>query len=70
MRSIGSTALNEQGFNKDAIELCLAHVDKNTIRDIYNNAEYLQERRKIMEWWSNFILDASKSANTIAKPSK
>ncbi|MCG6367228.1 phage integrase central domain-containing protein, partial [Vibrio fluvialis] len=67
MRSIGSTALNEQGFNKDAIELCLAHVDKNTIRDIYNNAEYLEERRKIMEWWSNFILDASKNANTIAK---
>ncbi|MCZ6404860.1 tyrosine-type recombinase/integrase, partial [Vibrio parahaemolyticus] len=60
MRSIGSTALNEQGFNKDAIELCLAHVDKNTIRDIYNNAEYLEERRKIMDWWSNFILDASK----------
>ncbi len=70
MRSIGSTALNEQGFNKDAIELCLAHVDKNTIRDIYNNAEYLEERRKIMEWWSNFIFDASKTANTIAKPSK
>ncbi|ELS8947365.1 tyrosine-type recombinase/integrase [Vibrio fluvialis] len=68
MRSIGSTALNEQGFNKDAIELCLAHVDKNTIRDIYNNAEYLEERRKIMDWWSNFILDASKNANTIAKP--
>ncbi|EMK6946933.1 tyrosine-type recombinase/integrase [Vibrio cholerae] len=67
MRSIGSTALNEQGFNKDAIELCLAHVDKNTIRDIYNNAEYLEERRKIMDWWSNFILDASKNANTIAK---
>ncbi|WP_337913501.1 integrase domain-containing protein [Vibrio cholerae] len=67
MRSIGSTALNEQGFNKDAIELCLAHVDKNTIRDIYNNAEYLEERRKIMEWWSNFILDASQKGNTIAK---
>lgn len=68
MRSIGSTALNEQGFNKDAIELCLAHVDKNTIRDIYNNAEYLDERRKIMNWWSDFILEASKIANTIAKP--
>ncbi|EJZ7971157.1 integrase domain-containing protein [Vibrio vulnificus] len=68
MRSIGSTALNEHGFNKDAIELCLAHVDSNTIRDIYNNAEYLDERRKIMNWWSDFILEASKNANTIAKP--
>ncbi|MCG9691305.1 integrase domain-containing protein [Vibrio sp. Isolate22] len=68
MRSIGSTALNEQGFNRDAIELSLAHVDKNTIRDIYNNAQYLDERREIMQWWSNFIHDAAKSANTIAKP--
>ncbi|EPC4054516.1 integrase domain-containing protein [Vibrio parahaemolyticus] len=68
MRSIGSTALNEQGFNADAIEVALAHVDKNNIRAIYNNAEYLDERRKIMEWWSNFIHDAAKNANTIAKP--
>lgn len=68
MRSIGSTALNENGFNKDAIELCLAHVDSNTIRDIYNNAEYLEERRTIMEWWSKFIFDASRNVNSIAKP--
>ncbi|GAK86900.1 phage integrase [Vibrio ponticus] len=66
MRSIGSTALNEQGFNKDAIELCLAHVDKNTIRDIYNNAEYLEERRNIMQWWSDYIISASKNTFILA----
>lgn len=67
IRSIGSTALNEQGFNRDAIELCLAHVDKNSIRAIYNNAEYLEERREIMKWWSQFIIDASQGFYTIAK---
>ena len=67
MRSIGSTALNEQGFNKDAIELCLAHVDKNTIRDIYNNAEYLEERRNVMQWWSDYIISASKNTFILAK---
>ncbi|WP_413285031.1 integrase domain-containing protein [Vibrio sp. MA40-2] len=66
MRSIGSTALNEQGFNRDAIELSLAHVDKNTIRGIYNNAEYLEERREIMSWWSSYILKASRNRFTIA----
>lgn len=70
MRSIGSTALNEQGFDKDAIELCLAHVDQNTIRDIYNNAEYLAKRRNIMTWWSDYISTASFNANTIAKPTQ
>ena len=45
MRSIGSTALNEQCFNPDAIEVALAHVDNNSIRAIYNNAEYLTERK-------------------------
>ncbi|MGR5132935.1 integrase domain-containing protein [Vibrio alfacsensis] len=67
MRSIGSTALNEKGFNKDAIELCLAHVDKNTIRDIYNNAEYIEERRNIMQWWSDYIISASKNTFILAK---
>lgn len=67
LRSIGSTALNEQGFNRDAIELCLSHVDNNKIRDAYNNAEYLEQRQEIMEWWSNFIIKASKNSYTIVK---
>lgn len=67
MRSIGSTALNEQGFNRDAIELSLAHVDRNTIRDTYNNAEYLEERRNIMQWWSDYIISASKNTFILAK---
>ena len=66
LRSIGSTALNEQMFNKDAIEVSLSHVDKNAIRDTYNRAEYLDERRNIMSWWSNFINDSAKNAYTIA----
>ncbi len=62
LRSIGSTALNEQMFNKDVIELCLSHVDKNSIRDTYNNAQYFDERRNIMAWWSDYILAAKKAS--------
>ncbi len=33
----------------------LAHVDNNKVRGIYNRAEYIDERRKMMQWWSNFL---------------
>ncbi|MEZ8254959.1 integrase domain-containing protein [Vibrio splendidus] len=69
MRSIGSTALNEQCFNPDAIEVALAHVDHNSIRAIYNNAEYLTERRQIMSWWSDFIDTAAGQNFTLSKKS-
>ncbi len=59
MRSIASTALNEQGFDGDVIESALAHVDKNEVRRAYNRAEYLERRRPVMEWWSEFINKAA-----------
>ncbi|WP_448214030.1 integrase domain-containing protein [Colwellia sp. MEBiC06753] len=59
MRSIASTALNEYGFDGDVIESALAHVDKNEVRRAYNRAEYLERRRPVMEWWSEFINKAA-----------
>lgn len=55
LRSLASTALNEQEFSHDVIEAALAHVDKNSIRATYNRAEYLEQRRVMMQWWSNQI---------------
>lgn len=54
-RSMASTLLNEQGVNKHHIEMQLAHVDKNAIRRIYNRAKYLNERRKMMQKWGNYL---------------
>jgi hypothetical protein len=39
----------EQGWNRDAIERQLAHAERNNIRAAYNYAEYLPERRKMMQ---------------------
>lgn len=50
-----STILNEHGFNRDLIERQLAHVDKGTIRGVYNHAEYLDKRREMMQWFANYI---------------
>ena len=54
-RSIASTYLNESGFNPDIIEAALAHVDANEVRAAYNRTDYLEQRRDLMNSWSNFI---------------
>lgn len=55
LRSLASTTLNEQAFDPDLIETALAHTDRNSVRAAYNRAEYLERRRKLMEWWSDHI---------------
>ncbi len=54
-RHMMSTILHEHGFNSAWIELQLAHVDQNTIRGTYNRAQYLEGRRKMMQWYSDLI---------------
>ncbi len=66
MRSIASTALNEQGFNADWIEAALAHVSDNEIRNAYNRALYLEQRKDMMQWWSDFIDTAAQGSVSIA----
>ncbi|HCT9099298.1 TPA: integrase [Proteus mirabilis] len=62
LRSIASTALNEQGFPPDVIEAALAHVDKNEVRRAYNRSDYLEQRRPMMQWWTDFIAEADKGS--------
>ncbi len=64
LRSIASTALNEQGFPPDVIEAALAHVDKNEVRRAYNRSDYLEQRRPMMQWWADFVM-AADHGNTI-----
>lgn len=58
LRSLASTTLNEQGFDPEIIELALSHVDSNQVRAAYNRAEYLEKRRKLLDWWSLHISDS------------
>jgi len=55
LRSIASTALNENGFNPDAIEAALAHSDRNEVRRAYNRSSYLKERIQLMNWWAEEV---------------
>ena len=65
LRSIASTALNEQGFDPDVIEAALAHVDANEVRRAYNRAEYLVPRKEMMAWWSLKIDEASQGSLSV-----
>ncbi|RYZ68098.1 MAG: DUF4102 domain-containing protein, partial [Proteobacteria bacterium] len=64
-RSMFSTVLNEQGFNRDAIERQLAHRERNQVRAAYNRAEYWEERRLIMQWWGDFLALAKENNSMI-----
>jgi integrase len=57
-RSTASTILNEHGFTPDVIERQLAHGERNKVRAAYNHAQYLPERRKMMQWWGDYLDEA------------
>ncbi|MDP5131151.1 MAG: tyrosine-type recombinase/integrase [Paraglaciecola sp.] len=57
-RALASTTLNEQAFNADVIEKALSHCEGNAVRAAYNRAEYLEQRRSLLNWWSNHIENA------------
>ncbi|ENB7997085.1 tyrosine-type recombinase/integrase [Escherichia coli] len=65
MRSIARTAAEESGkFRTEVLESALAHSKKDEIIAAYNRAEYISEREKLMQWWSDYI--QSQQLKTIA----
>jgi integrase len=54
-RQIASTILNENGFRADVIERQLSHAERDNVRRAYNHAQYLSERREMMQWWGDYI---------------
>jgi len=56
-RGMASTVLNEKGYNRDWIERQLAHSERNNVRASYNHAQYLPERRKMMQDWADYLTE-------------
>ena len=55
-RSLASSILNESGkWNPDAIERQLAHSEKDQVRAAYNRANYLEERKQMMQWYADYL---------------
>jgi integrase len=55
IRHTASTQLNELGYNPDVIELQLAHAPRDRVRAVYNKAEYMSERTKMMQEWADYL---------------
>ncbi|MCR6477559.1 site-specific tyrosine recombinase [Variovorax phage VarioGold] len=54
-RSIASTWANEEGYGADAIERQLAHSPEDKVRAAYNRAEYMRERRPMLQAWADWL---------------
>jgi integrase len=54
-RATASTILNEQGWKPDVIERQLAHAERNKVRAAYHRSEYLDDRRKMMQAWADYL---------------
>lgn len=54
-RATASTILNETGFRPDVIERQLAHAERDKTRASYNQAEYMPERRAMMQQWADMV---------------
>ena len=54
-RGMASTRLNEKGFNRDWIEIQLAHGPRDAVRSAYNHAEFLEGRCDMMQWWADYL---------------
>lgn len=54
-RSMASTLLHENGWPHDVIERQLAHAERNSVSAAYNYAQHLPERRRMMQWWSDYL---------------
>lgn len=64
-RSVASTILNEQGYRHDVIERQLAHAERNQVRAAYNRAEYLPERKAMMQEWSDYLDQLKNNKNVV-----
>jgi integrase len=64
-RAVASTSLNEMGFRPDVIERQLAHCERNEVRGAYNRAEYIKERRAMMQSWSDYLAAAAAGAKVL-----
>jgi integrase len=54
-RGLASTALHEQGFDHQHIELQLAHAERNEVSAAYNHALYLKQRTAMMQHWADYL---------------
>ncbi|MFM0013700.1 tyrosine-type recombinase/integrase [Paraburkholderia sediminicola] len=54
-RGLAATVLRELGYSRDVVDRQLAHAERNQVTAAYVHAEYLPERRKMMQHWADYL---------------
>ena len=65
-RSSASTILNERGYDRDVIEVALAHQEEDQVRRAYNRAKYWKDRVRLLQDWAD-LLDQFKALSAAKK---
>lgn len=64
-RGLASTALHEQDFDHQHIELQLAHQERNQVSAAYNHALYLKQRASMMQHWADYLDELKAGAKVL-----
>ncbi len=64
-RGLAATALREQGYSRDVVERQMAHAERNQVTAAYVHAEYLPERRKMMQRWADYLDELKAGAKVL-----
>ena len=64
-RHMASTLLHEKGYKTELVERQLSHGDRNAMRAAYNFAEYLPERRRMMQDWADYLDGLARGAKVV-----
>lgn len=64
-RRTASTILHEQGWNSDVIEKALNHTMRG-VRGVYNKAEYLEQRREMLQAWGSYVMALKEGAKVVS----
>ncbi|MDO5116861.1 MAG: tyrosine-type recombinase/integrase [Synergistaceae bacterium] len=54
-RGMASTLLHNNGFSSQVIEIQLSHIDSNSVRESYNDADYMEKRVEMMQWYADYL---------------
>jgi integrase len=65
-RAMASTRLNEMGWSPDVIERQLAHAERSKVRAAYNRASYMDERKRMMQAWADYLDGLRKGGDVVA----
>ena len=66
-QATASTMLNELSFRSEVIERQLAHAERNKVRASYNQGEYMEERRAVLQQWADLTDEMAKSQSKVTQ---